>query len=75
MKFLVSYVRCSRNMEKADASNKICVEYAEFDDFKEAVLKYTLECDLSQQVVLADVEKQTIIRQFTRDYDDYVGIG
>ena len=45
------------------SSPKLETEY--FDSFADAVMKYTVLCSNCRDVVLADLEKETVIRHFS----------
>ena len=46
-----------------ERSPKIETEY--FDTFADAVMKYTVLCSNCRDVVLSDLEKETVIRHFS----------
>ena len=56
--------------EKYDDNTNVKVESEVFDDFSDAVVRYTLMCGGRDQVVLAETESGTIIRQFCREACD-----
>lgn len=64
MKYLLCYT------EKYDDDTNIKVESEVFDDFAEAVVRYTLMCGGRDQVVLAETDSGTIVRQFCREVCD-----
>lgn len=64
MKFLLCYT------VEYDNGGNIKVESEDFDDFAQAVVRYTLMCGGRDQVVLAETESCRIIKQFTRERAD-----
>ena len=64
MKYLLCYT------EKYDNDTNIKVESEVFDDFADAVVRYTLMCGGRDQVFLAETDSGTIIRQFSREICD-----
>ena len=54
------YMLCYAVKER---SPKIETEY--FDTFADAVMKYTVLCSNCRDVVLSDLEKETVIRHFS----------
>ena len=49
------------------------VESEDFDDFADAVMRYTLMCGGRDHVVLAETDSGTIITQFSRERSDESG--
>ncbi|MBQ9484032.1 MAG: hypothetical protein IJU82_07550 [Ruminiclostridium sp.] len=60
MKYLLCYT------EKYDGDRNVKVESEAFDDFAEAVVRYTLMCGGRDNVVLANADDERIITQFSR---------
>ena len=60
------------NSDYADIYQKsgFMVGMEKFDDFSEAVKRYTLACSYYPDVVLADLEKNEIIRQLSTNGED-----
>lgn len=67
MKYLLCYT------ENYDNGKNMKVESEDFDDFADAVLRYTLMCGGRDHVVLAEADGGTIIRQFSRERADESG--
>ena len=68
MKFLLCYT------VKYDDGKNVKVENEDFDDFADAVNRYTLMCGGYDNVVLAETDGCTIIRQFARErFDEETG--
>ena len=49
----------------------VAVESDVYNDFKEAIEQYTLLCAACDHVVLADIEKEVIIRQYAHAEDHW----
>ena len=64
MKYILCYT------EKYDEDRNVKVESEDFDDFAEAVARYTLMCGGRDNVVLAEIENCRIISQFVREQCD-----
>ena len=64
MKYLLCYT------ERYDDDKNVKVESEDFDDFADAVVRYTLMCGGRDNVVLAETESARIISQFTRSQCD-----
>ena len=64
MKYLLCYT------EKYDGDRNVKVESEAFDDFADAIVRYTLMCGGRDNVVLADADEGRIISQFTREHCD-----
>ncbi|MBO6229885.1 MAG: hypothetical protein J6O50_04900 [Ruminiclostridium sp.] len=64
MRYLLCYT------EKYDEDQNIKVESEAFDEFADAVVRYTLMCGGRDNVVLADSDAGRIICQFTRERGD-----
>lgn len=64
MKYLLCYT------ERYDDGKNVRAESETFDDFAEAVMRYTLMCAGRDNVVLADADECKIIRQFAREKCD-----
>ena len=64
MKYLLCYT------ERYDGDRNVKVESEAFDDFADAVVRYTLMCGGRDNVVLADANEGRIITQFTRSRGD-----
>ncbi|MBQ9384117.1 MAG: hypothetical protein IJT87_07755 [Ruminiclostridium sp.] len=64
MKYFLCYT------EKYDEGRNTKVESEDFDDFADAVMRYTLMCGGMDHVVLADVDEGRIISQFSRERGD-----
>ena len=64
MKFLLCYT------ESYDDGQNIKAESEMFDDFADAVMRYTLMCGGRDHVVLAEVDGCRIISQFSREKGD-----
>jgi len=60
MKYLLCYT------ERYDADRNVKVESETFDDFADAVARYTLMCGGRDNVVLADADGERLISQFSR---------
>ena len=67
MKYLLCYT------EVYDDGENTKVESEDFDDFADAVMRYTLMCAGRDHVVLAETDGGTIIRQFSRERADSSG--
>ena len=64
MKYILCYT------EKYDEGRNTKVESEDFDDFTDAVMRYTLMCGGRDNVVLADADEHRIISQFSRERCD-----
>ncbi|MBO6303202.1 MAG: hypothetical protein J6N15_12275 [Ruminiclostridium sp.] len=64
MKYLLCY------SERYDDNSNIKVESETFDDFTDAIVRYTLMCGGMNNVVLADAENGKIISQLVRERCD-----
>lgn len=64
MKYLLCYT------EKYDDGKNIKAESEDFDNFADAVIRYTLMCEGRDNVVLAEADGGRIISQFTRSRCD-----
>lgn len=64
MKYLLCYT------EKYDNDENVKVESEDFNDFADAVARYTLMCGGRDNVVLAETDGCRIISQFTREKCD-----
>ena len=64
MKYILCYT------EKYDEGRNTKVESEDFDDFTDAVMRYTLMCGGRDHVVLADADERRIITQFSRERCD-----
>ena len=58
MKYLLCYT------EKYDDGRNMKVESEDFDDFADAIMRYTLMCGGRDHVVLAETDGERIISQF-----------
>jgi len=67
----VKYLLCYTEMYDNGGNTK--VESEDFDDFADAVMRYTLMCAGRDNVVLAETDGGTIIRQFSREHADEAG--
>ncbi len=64
MKYLLCYT------EKYDNGENMKVESEDFDDFADAIMRYTLMCGGRDHVVLAETDGGRIISQFSREKAD-----
>ncbi len=64
MKYILCYT------ETYDDGSNVKVESEAFDDFTEAIVRYTLMCGGMDNVVLADTENGKIISQLVRERCD-----
>lgn len=64
MKYLLCYT------EKYDDGRNMKVESEDFDDFADAIMRYTLMCGGRDHVVLAETDGERIISQFSREKAD-----
>jgi hypothetical protein len=64
MKYILCYT------EKYDEDQNVRVESETFDEFADAVVRYTLMCGGRDNVVLADANDARIICQFARERCD-----
>ena len=64
MKYLLCYT------EKYDDGRNMKVESEDFDDFADAIMRYTLMCGGRDHVVLAETDDERIISQFSREKAD-----
>ncbi len=64
MKYFLCYT------ENYDEGRNTKVESEDFNDFADAVMRYTLMCSGRDHVVLADVDGCRIISQFSRERCD-----
>lgn len=64
MKYLLCYT------VEYDNGGNIKVESEDFDDFAQAVVRYTLMCGGRDNVVLAETDEGRIVRQFCRERGD-----
>ena len=69
MKYLLCYTYHNDDDNYDPDDDFFGVESETYTDFAEAIEQYTLKCGNSHDVVLADLEKKTIIRQCSRDGD------
>lgn len=59
----MKYLLCNTT----EKNNKIHVESEVYENFADAVKRYTLLCDACNHVLLANLEKEEIIRQYAHE--------
>ena len=59
--------------EKEDDDKDYCVVTVKYNSFEDAVHEYIESCYWSENVILADLQENKIIKQFAREYGEYSG--
>lgn len=64
----MSYLLCFTNNEQEDndEQNIISVSREYYDNFEDAIARYTLLCDTRNSITLSNLDKEEIIRQLVR---------